>query len=309
MTRVVFMGSPDFAVPTLCAVAAEFELVGIVTQPDRAAGRGGRMKEPAVKVAARELPPVTLIQPESLRDPDVVEQINALAPDLFVVAAYGKILSKKVLAIPTRGSLNVHASILPRWRGASPIAAAIRAGDPETGVTIMEMALKMDAGAVVGTGRMSIDRLATTGDLEPQLAELGAKLLMELVPRWLTGELVAQPQNEEDATYCNTLSKKDAHLSAALTAHEAERTVRAYSPWPGAYVEYKGDRLAIWRAHVEDRDAPVGALVPTDRQPAIGFKDGLLVLDEVQQPGRRRMSGTSFLNGQQGKLEERVTLA
>lgn len=308
--RVLFMGSPAFAVPSLRAlVAAGYDVAGVVTQPDRPAGRGGRVTPPEVKVAAIELG-IPVLQPGSLRDDATIEQLRALAPDLAVVAAFGRILPRAVLAISPRGNVNVHASLLPRWRGASPIAAAILAGDAETGVSIMEMAPKMDAGDVILQARVPIEPHHTTGNLEPELADAGARALIEALPRWLSGELVPVPQDEALVTYCGIVKKEDGHLRADMTVVEAERAVRAYDPWPGAFVEYRGQRLGIWAASIDDSvRAAAGATLVVGRKPAIAFRDGALVLEEVQRPGAKRLTGNVFLNGERGQLPETVGLA
>ncbi|MCK9518801.1 MAG: methionyl-tRNA formyltransferase, partial [Dehalococcoidia bacterium] len=248
--------------------------------------------------------------PESLKDAELQEQLIALAPDVTIVAAYGKILPRAVLAIPKRGNVNVHASLLPRWRGASPIAAAILAGDAETGVSIMEMVPRMDAGPVITRVAIPIPPDATTGSLEPELAELGAKTLVDALPRWLSGELRAVEQDESQATYCGLVRKEDGHLRAGMTATEAERMVRAFDPWPGAYVEYRGARLAIWKAHVEPApgDHVPGATLVVGRAPAVAFREGVLVLDEVQRVGAKRIAGAQFLNGERGELPPTVGL-
>jgi methionyl-tRNA formyltransferase len=309
-TRVVFMGSPAFAVPSLEAlVAAGYSVVAAVTQPDRPAGRGGHLAAPEVKLAAQRLG-IRVLQPSTLRDEATNAVLASLRPDVIVVAAYGKILPAATLAIPARGCVNVHASLLPRWRGASPIAAAILAGDPETGVTIMEMSREMDAGAIIAQARAPIREDDTTGTLEARLAALGAATLVDVLPGWLAGTRTATPQDESLVTYCQLLRKEDGHLRAAMTATEAERAVRAYNPWPGAFVRYRGERLGIWRAHVAvGPGAPPGALLAHERLPAIAFTGGLLVLDEVQRPGGKRVGGSAFLNGERGQLEPAVELA
>ncbi len=304
------MGSPAFAVPSLRAlVTAQYNVVGIVTQPDRPSGRGGAIRPPEVKIAAQELG-IDLFQPETLRDEEARNRLRAFAADLFVVAAYGKILSRAVLSIPARGCVNVHASLLPRWRGASPIAAAVLAGDAETGVSVMEMDVRMDAGAVIGQRHVAIAPGDTTGDLEPTLAALGADLLVDMLPAWYDGQLKATPQDEALVTVCHTLSKEDGHLRAAMTAAEAERAVRSYNPWPGAYVEYRGQRLGIWRAHAihAAETAKPGSTKVIEKAPAIAFRDGWLVLDEVQRVGSRRLPGGAFLNGERGQLAAEVGL-
>ncbi len=310
--RVVFMGSPAFAVPSLRALmAAGYDVVAVVSQPDRPAGRGGALRMPEIKAAAIELG-IEVFQPDTFKDPATVESLASFAPDLFVVAAYGKILSRVVLALPARGTVNVHASLLPRWRGASPINAAILAGDAATGVSIMEMIFKLDAGPVISSARTAILPGETAEALEPRLSRLGADLLVQTLPGWLNRATPAIEQDESLATYCYTLRKEDGHLRADMTAVEAERAVRAYNPWPGAFVVNRGVRFAIWKARVVGpataRDP--GDLSVVDHLPAVTFADGnSLALEEVQKPGGRRISGEQFLNGERGKLESKVTLA
>ncbi len=306
--RVVFMGTPAFAVPSLEAlVEGGYDVVGVVTQPDRRVGRGGSVQAPDVKVTAlgHGLP---VLQPESLKDPEAIEALRELHPDLFVVAAFGKILSRPVLDIPARGCVNVHASLLPRWRGASPIAAAILAGDAQTGVSIMEMSLKMDAGAVIEQRAVDLESGDTTGTLELRLAALGAHVLVEALPGWYDRETAATPQDEALVTYCRQIAKEEGHLRAEMTATEAERAVRAFDPWPGAYVTYHGERLGIWHARVVELNAPAGALRVVGRKPVVAFREGGLELLEVQKPGGRRIGGDQFVNGERGKVEDRVGL-
>jgi methionyl-tRNA formyltransferase len=232
-------------------------------------------------------------------------------PDLLVVAAYGKILPRRLLDLPARGPLNVHASLLPRWRGASPIAAAILAGDAITGVTIMKMAPAMDAGPVLARRSMAIEADDSTRTLEPRLAAAGAELLVETLPGWLSEKVSPVPQDEGAVTFCPLLTKNDGWLRASMTAPEAERAVRAYDPWPGAFVVYRDQRLAVWKARVAP--APLsrspGSLIMSGRSPAIVFARGALLLDEVQRPGARRITGEAFINGERGAHAESVTLA
>lgn len=304
------MGSPAFAVPSLRAlVGARYNVVGVVTQPDRPSGRGGAIHAPDVKVAALELG-IEAFQPETLREEEARERLRAFAPDLFVVAAYGKILSRAVLSIPARGCVNVHASLLPRWRGASPIAAAILAGDLEAGVSIMEMDVRMDAGAVIAQRSVAIRPDDTTGELEVRLAALGADLLVEVLPDWYDRRIEAMPQDESLVTVCHTLSKEDGHLRVAMTAAEAERAVRSYNPWPGAYIEYRGQRMGIWRSHATNAepDKKPGSTTVIEKTPAVAFAGGWLVLDEVQRVGSKRLPGAAFLNGERGQLAPEVGL-
>ena len=308
--RVVFMGSPDFAVPSLRAlVAAGYNVVAAVSQPDRPAGRGGRLHVPEVKQAAAELG-IETFQPETFKDGGNRERLASFAGDLFVVAAYGKILPNAVLSMPRFGCINVHGSLLPRWRGPSPISAAILAGDAETGISIMKLEARMDAGPVLMRRAIPIGGNDTTGDLERSLSRLGAELLVESLPGWLAATLLAVPQDEASATYCALLRKEDGQLAAMMTAVEAGRAVRAYNPYPAASVEYRGERLAIWSAHVvpNNNAARPGTLEVVAKQPAIVFTDGTLVLDEVQRPGGRRLTGQQFLNGERGNLPPAVGL-
>ena len=309
--RTVFMGSPEFALPALRALAgAGYDLRLVVTQPDRRAGRGGRVRAPAAKVEAERLG-IPVFQPRSLRDPEAVAEIAAVEPDLIVVAAYGRILPPDLLDLPRHPVVNVHPSLLPRWRGPSPVAAAILTGDRETGVSIMQLVPEMDAGPVLAARSFPIAPTDTTASLEARLAEEGAELLVEALPAWLDGELQAVPQDESLVTVCPLLEKDDGHLGAGMTAREAERAVRAYDPWPGAFVTWNGDRLGIWRAHVGDagEDLLPGDLTVLAGKPAVAFREGVLVLDEVQRSGSRRIPGDAFLNGERGRLPRSAGLA
>ena len=310
-TRVVFMGSPAFAVPSLNALAAAgYDIACVVTQPDRPAGRGGKLTPPEVKTAALALG-LPVLQPETLRDEAVRDALRAREPHLFVVAAFGKILSTPVLRIPSRGCVNVHASLLPRWRGASPIAAAVRAGDPTAGVSIMEMVREMDAGPVISQTAIAVAADETTGSLEGKLAALGAEEIVRVLPAWFEGGIPAVPQDPSAVTFCGLIRKEDGQLRDEMSAAAAERAVRACDPWPGAFVGYREQRLGIWRAHVEPLpgELETGAFVAAGRRPAIAFRDGLLVLDEVQRTGARRLPGEIFLSGERGQLPATAGLA
>jgi methionyl-tRNA formyltransferase len=306
----MFMGSPNFAVPSLRALhTAGYNMIAVITQPDRPAGRGGREQSPPVKDVAEQIG-VPVLQPHEIRSDDSHAVLAAFVPDLLVVAAYGKLLPQRLLHLPTRGPVNVHASLLPRWRGASPIAAAILAGDQTTGVTLMEMVQAMDAGPVIARREVAIEASDSTRTLEPRLAQAGAELLVQALPGWLEGHTSTITQDAALVTTCKLLTKDDGWLRNDMTAAEAERAVRAYDPWPGAFVEYREQRLGVWRARVAPAQPglEVGSTATLGRAPAIAFGRGLLVLEEVQRPGARRISGEAFLNGERGGLAPAVTL-
>ena len=290
------MGSPDFALPTLKALAGAYDVVGVVTQPDRASGRGRELKAPPVKRLALELG-IPVMQPERLRLAEAMEQLRVWAPELFVVAAFGQILRKDVLELPRYGCLNVHASLLPRWRGAAPINAAVLHGDEETGVTIMQMDVGLDTGPMLSQRSIRLNREDTAGSVFERLSTLGADLLLETLPDYLSGKLTPVPQPEDGVTYAPMLKKEEGQLDFSHDVHELERRVRAFNPWPGAFMEFDGALLKIHRARVESGEASVGQRLIVQNQPAIGARGGILILEEVQPAGKKSMSGKSFLAG------------
>lgn len=295
--RVVFMGSPDFALPTLRAMAAAYNVVGVVTQPDRPAGRGRRLQPPPIKVLADQLDLLTA-QPKSLRSDAALEQLQAWAPDLIVVAAYGQILRPNVLDLPPHGCINIHASLLPRWRGASPIQAAILHGDPQTGITIMRMDPGMDTGPILSQRSLPIQPGDTAGSLSESLATLGADLLVESLPGYLSGRLVPVPQNEALATLAPLLKKADGELAVSQPADQLARQVRAYHPWPGSFIPFEGGPLKIHAAHARPgKPGSPGERRVRDGLPALATADGWLILDQVQLPGKSPMPAADYLRG------------
>ncbi len=296
MTRVVFMGSPDFAVPVLRRLAERYAVAGVVTQPDRPAGRGRQLKPPSVKLLAEQIG-LPVVQPQKLRQPEAMEQLRAWAPDLIVVAAFGQILRPDVLGLPGYGCINVHASLLPRWRGAAPIQAAVLAGDEETGVTIMKMDEGVDTGGILSQRALAIDLDETAGSLSERMSQAGAGLLMETLPAYLAGELQPRPQDNAGATYAPMLKKEDALLDTSRPAEELARRVRAFNPRPGAFLPWNRQALKVHRAHAEIGESESGRRTVYLGQPAVGTSKGLLVLDEVQPPGKRPMGGRAFLAG------------
>jgi len=295
--RIVFMGSPEFAVPALNALARRYLLVGVVTQPDRPAGRGQTLVPPAVKAAALGLS-VPVMQPLKLSLPEAMAQLQAWAPDLIVVAAFGQILRPAVLDLPRYGCINVHGSLLPRGRGAAPIQASILAGDEVTGITIMKMDPGVDTGPILTQRALPIAPEDTCGTLFAKLAPLGAELLLETLPRYLSGELVPRPQPEEGVTYAQMLKKKDGLLDFTKPAIELERRVRAMNPWPGAYFDWNGAPLKVHRARFSGEKSPgAGFKLNIEGRPALGTGEGILILEEVQPAGKKSMPGRAFLTG------------
>jgi methionyl-tRNA formyltransferase len=296
MTSVVFMGSPDFSLPTLRALSAAYDLVGVVTQPDRASGRGRELKAPPVKTLALELG-IPVMQPEKLRQPEAMEQLRAWNPDLIVVAAFGQILRQDVLDLPPHGCINVHASLLPRWRGAAPINAAILHGDEETGVTIMVMDVGLDTGPMLSKRSIRLTRDETAGSAFEKLSQLGADLLIDTLPDYLSGTLVPALQPEVGVTYAPMIKKEEGRLDFNQDAESLERQVRAFNPWPGAFMDFDGTLLKIHRARVEAGLAEAGQRLIVQDQPAVAAGGGLLILEEVQPAGKKSMSGKAFLAG------------
>lgn len=306
--RVVFMGTPAFALPTLEALVRHHHVVGVVTQPDREAGRGRVLTPPPVKTAAHAYG-LPLIQPKTLRDPAAIAQIRAWAPDVIVVAAFGQLLRPDVLNIPPYGCLNVHASLLPKYRGAAPIAAAILAGEAVTGVTIMRIDPGLDSGPIIAQRAEPIRPDDTTGTLGERLARLGAELLIEVLPGWLAGTIQAVPQDESAATFAPRIRKEDGRLDWTRPAVELERQVRAFSPWPGTFTTLAGEVLHIRAAALAEAAASAapGQVVglPGGR---IGVVTGagVLELKEVQPAGKRVMSAADFARGRRDFIGARL---
>jgi methionyl-tRNA formyltransferase len=296
----LFLGTPEFAVPSLEALARLREngtvrIVGVVTQPDRPASRGV-VREPAVKKSARDMG-LTVLQPERL-DPKEVAALLALRPELLVWTAYGNRIPKSLLDAVTGHAVNVHASLLPRWRGAAPIAHAILAGDPETGATLMEATAELDAGPILAQTRTKISVSENRGELETRVADLGAELLERELPRYLDGKLVRRPQDVRQVTLAPKLDPRKGELDLARPAEELVRVVRAYTPDPGAFTMFRGQRIGVLRATVVGgRGVDHGTLQLRDGVPHIAAGAGWLRLDEVKPAGKRAMSGAEWARG------------
>jgi methionyl-tRNA formyltransferase len=298
--RVVFMGSPAFAVPTLRALSDAYQVVGAVTQPDRPAGRGRALTPPPIKETARGLG-IPVLQPERLRMTDSTRAVAEWAPDLIIVAAFGQILRSEILSLPQHGCLNVHASLLPRWRGAAPIQAALRAGDTVTGITIMKMDVGMDTGGILAQASLPIRADDTGESLANRLAPLGASLLLETLPGYLRGELRPVPQDESLVTLAPLLKKEDGRLDFSRSAGELERQVRAFHPWPGTFLEWEARRLGVLRVSVAEAEGgAIGAVTRHGSFPAVSTARGLLILELVHPAGRQPVSGDAFLRGAPG---------
>jgi methionyl-tRNA formyltransferase len=300
MTRVVFMGTPEFAVPSLLTLCEHHDLAGVVTQPDRRAGRGQTLTPSPVKVAALAAE-VPVFQPRTLRTAGVVDQLAAWAPDVIVVAAFGQILPAPVLELPAHGCLNLHGSLLPRYRGAAPIPAAILAGDEVTGITLMQMDEGLDSGPMLARVECPITAIDTTASLTAKLSDMAAQLLIEKLPGWIGGEIEAQPQDDSLATYCGQLEKEDGRLDWGQAAAYLDRQVRACDPWPGAYTTWQGRMLKVLRArpHAEGpADGPPGLVVALEPGIGVATGQGVLQLLDVQLSGKRAVTAEQFARGQ-----------
>jgi methionyl-tRNA formyltransferase len=295
--KIVFMGSPEFARVVLAKISEIYPVVGVVTQPDKPAGRGKILTPPPVKVLAQTLG-VEIIQPFRLREPENLEVLKRWNPDVIVVAAYGQILRQNVLDLPRLGCINVHGSLLPRWRGAAPIQAAILAGDAVTGITIMKMDAGVDTGPMLTSQPVDILDTDDAISLGQKMAATGADLLLETLPSILDGSVSIHPQPGDGATYAPMLKKEDGLLDFNLPAESLSRQVRAFFPWPGTSFIWEGQPLKVIKARAEQKgNVTPGEKIIVDGFPAVGCNDGALVLEEVQPAGKKAMSGKVFLNG------------
>lgn len=300
--KIVFFGTSEFAVPILEHLAkGAFRPEIVITTPDAPGGRGQGEKSPPAKIAAERLG-IEVSRPETLSP--TPGHLTAQPCDLFLVAAYGKILPAELLGIPRLGSLNVHPSLLPRWRGPAPIQRAILEGDEETGVTVMLMDEKVDHGPILKNSKFQISNSKITAvELTRQLADMGAALLAETIPEWVGGKITPQPQDETRATYSRLLRREDGRIDWSKPAEEIERMVRAFQPWPGAYTFWRRGpnelRLAVEGAGSQTTSAggTIGTVFEVDGQVAVQTGDGALVLERIKMEGGRSMNGSEFLRG------------
>lgn len=296
--RVVFAGTPDFAVPTLAALlASAHPVVAVYTQPDRPAGRGRKIEAgPVKRLALTHALPIQ--QPQTLKDGAAT--LAALRPDALVVVAYGLILPPAILAVPRHGGINVHASLLPRWRGAAPIQRALLAGDTETGISIMQMERGLDTGPILAQQTLTIDASDTAGALHDRLATLGAKLLVATLDRLEKGAVTPQPQDSARATYAAKLTKDEARIDWREPAALLARKVRGYNPWPGAHCLWHADSLRIWAASAQVRAAhkPPGTVLAAGAHGIdVATGDGVLTITSLQRAGGTRQDAATFVRG------------
>lgn len=291
--KVLFAGTPEFALASLRAlVDSGVKPATVLTQPDRPAGRGKKLTQSPVKQFAIESG-IEVVQPASLRSPEVVAELRTRSPDILIVAAYGLILPQEVLDIPTHGCLNVHASLLPRWRGAAPIQAAILNGDAATGISLMAMTAGLDCGPVYVTEALSIGDDETAGELHDRLAELGGTLLVQSLDDVVNGKLDSVEQDESLVTYAPKIKSGDARIDWSRSASELQRLVRAYNPVPGAWFDLDGQRIKCWRVSIAGAvsDEP-GKIISSGRSGlVVACGEGGLILESVQRPGKRPVTG------------------
>ena len=311
--RIVFIGTGEIGVPTLRALLdSEHEVVGIVTQPDKPVGREQRIEPPPIKKeitrrggfqtavgcsAAGNPPALEVLQPEKIQDPQIIEEIRRLTPDVIVVVAYGQILPRAVLEIPPRACLNLHASILPRWRGAAPIQAAIAAGDSETGITVMYMDEGLDTGDILLQRSVEILPNDTGGSLHDRLAQIAPETLLESLQLLAAGNAPRIPQDNARATYAPKLKREHGQIDWSESAEAIERKIRAYNPWPGVFMKVDSQNLKIFSASVIDLNGAPGEILRSDKDLIVAAGKGALSLAEVQLEGKRRMTAGEFLRG------------
>jgi methionyl-tRNA formyltransferase len=295
--RIVFIGTGEIGVPTLRALQeSEHELVGIVTQTDKPVGRTQKITAPPIKAALAGTK-MSILQPAKIKDSQAIEEIRALTPDVIVVIAYGQILPGAVLEIPRIACLNLHASLLPRWRGAAPIQAAIAAGDRETGITVMYMDEGLDTGDVLLQRKIDISPSETGGSLHDRLAEAAPEALLESLSLLATGNAPRIPQDKSLATNAPKLNREDGRIDWNESAGAIERKIRAYDPWPGAFTEFNNRKLKIFAGSIADLRGTPGETLRKDRELVIAASDRALSLTEVQLEGKKRMSAAKFLRG------------
>lgn len=309
--RIVFMGTPDFSVPILQRLVADaYDIVAVVTQPDRPKGRKKQMASPPVKVEAQKQG-IPVVQPEKIRSPEQLQEVLAYKPDLVVTAAFGQMLPKVLLEAPPYGCVNVHASLLSKYRGGAPIHHAIINGEPKTGITVMYMAKKMDAGDILTQTEVPIAEDDNVGTLHDKLSAAGATLLSDTLPKLIAGKIRPIPQQEEEATFAPNIKREEEKIDWTASGKAIYNRIRGLNPWPGAYTLNKGQVLKIWQAqilHDTDEEAPPGTVTAIDDD-AFAVQSGndtaIRVL-ELQPAGKKRMPSTQYLKGAHLKKGDRL---
>lgn len=295
--RAIFFGTPQLAVPSLLAVHEIAEIVQVVCQPDRRSGRGMKLRPPPVKVEAARLG-LDVIQPRRVKRPAFAEKLRALEADVAVVIAYGRILPRAVLDAPRRGCVNVHASLLPRWRGAGPIQWAIVHGDERTGVCLMQMDEGMDTGPVLARESTPIDPDETAAELGARLAEMGAELLRRELPRWVAGEIEPQVQDHAKATAAPLISKEDGRIQWNASARAVHDRIRGLHPWPGAFTELDGATVKVHRTRLAEGSGEPGTVLRASGEGiVVACGEGAVAIHELQLQGKRRLAAQAFLAG------------
>lgn len=305
--RIVFLGTPEFAVPSLVALASEHQVVAVLTQPDRPKGRGNQLSASPVKTAALNLN-IPVYQPERVRRPESVELLKSFEAELMVVVGYGQIIPQSIIDLPREGILNVHASLLPKYRGAAPIQWAIANGETETGVTIMQIDAGLDTGDMLLKSWVAIAAGETAPELSARLAPLGAQLLLEAIRRIADGTVKREKQNNAEATFAPILKKEDGFIDWSRTAGAIYNRMRGFTPWPGAYTIFRGQQLSVVRAKPADKSAVASGTLHVEKRRLLAGCGGNTVLEllEVQPAGKKRMSAEAFLNGYKISSGERM---
>ncbi len=305
MAKIVFMGTPEFGLPSLKGLLTAHEVLAAVTQPDRPAGRRKALRQSPVKQMALAAG-IPVLQPKRLREPTAMKALREFDADLYVVVAFGQILPQAVLGLPRFGAINVHASLLPRWRGAAPIQAAIRAGDAESGVTIMLLDAGLDTGPLLSRRAVRLSHDETGQSLHDKLSQIGADLLLDTLPEYLMGEREAQQQDDSLATYAPQIKKEEGEIDWSQPAVAIDRLVRAFRPWPGTYTRWEGKALKVIAGRASEGKAAPGEVVEAGGTVAIGAGAGLYRPDTLQLPGKKRLSISDFVNGHREFLGARL---
>ena len=306
--RVVFMGSPEFAVSTLRALAGspEYEVAAVFTQPDRPAGRGKKLAGPPVKKLAEELG-LAIFQPEKVRSDEAYAQLVELAPTVIVVVGYGQIIPQRIIDLPPHGCVNVHSSLLPKYRGAAPVNWSIVRGETETGVCTMKIVKKLDAGDVLLCRKTAIGPNETASELTARLAPMGAELLLETLAGLPAGSITPQPQDESLMTYAPMMKREDGFIDWSLPAPEIHNRVRGFDPWPGAFTTFGGKRLQVRRCVLAEGAGEPGEILAASDVLTVACGSGAIAATEVQPDGKARMTAAAFVNGYRAKVGDRLT--